>query len=159
MQVPDEWHMSIDNDPGLHDHGMSPVEPKCINWCYAALPHPATNSIDDIQVEYHPNSGKPTEKYSFAKFTRVHAPKPYKHNAFTNPWYPFHSRLDFDFADLALEAALSKEKTNWLLKLVQCIHSNQECFTLCDYKDVENLWKATSHCMPVVSQPEEHLQV
>ncbi|KIM63296.1 hypothetical protein SCLCIDRAFT_24431 [Scleroderma citrinum Foug A] len=53
-QVADERPMSIDNDAGPHDR---------------ASPCPTTDNIDDIQVEYHPNSGKPTEKYSFAEFT------------------------------------------------------------------------------------------
>ncbi|KIM65038.1 hypothetical protein SCLCIDRAFT_23133 [Scleroderma citrinum Foug A] len=142
VQVADERPMSINNDAGPHDH---------------ASPRPTTDNIDNIQVEYHPNSGKPTEKYSFAEFTRVHAPKPYKPDASTDPWYPFRTRLDFEFADLALEAALSKEQTNRLLKLVQRIHSNKERFTLRDYRDVESSWKAASHCMPAVSQPEERL--
>jgi len=79
-------------------------------------------------------------------------PKPYKPDPSTDPWYPFRSRLDFEFADLALEAALSKEQTNRLLKLAQRIRSNKEQFTLRDYNDVECSWRAGSHRMPAVSQ-------
>ncbi|KAI6127987.1 hypothetical protein EDD16DRAFT_1690555 [Pisolithus croceorrhizus] len=53
----------------------------------------------------------------------------------TDPWYPFRSRLDFEFAELALEAALNKEQVNRLLRLMKSIRRRA------------STWRAASHHM------------
>ena len=73
-----------------------------------------------------------------------------------DPWYPFWSRLDFEFAELALEAALSKEQTTRLLTLAQRIHARTEKFTLQSYHDLQNTWKAAEHCTTPVSTYNPH---
>ncbi|KAI5985055.1 hypothetical protein EDD15DRAFT_2390223 [Pisolithus albus] len=66
---------------------------------------------------------------------------------YTVPWYPFQSRLDFEFAELVLEAALNKEQVNRFLKLMKSVRSTSEAFTLNEYNDLQNTWKAASHRM------------
>ncbi|EDQ98680.1 uncharacterized protein LACBIDRAFT_335746 [Laccaria bicolor S238N-H82] len=64
---------------------------------------PTTNPVtidpilDDIKVEYHPQSGKPTHVYHFEDYTTSSegtANMPVD----PEPWRPFRSRLDFEIA-------------------------------------------------------------
>ncbi|KAI6157711.1 hypothetical protein BKA82DRAFT_131015 [Pisolithus tinctorius] len=109
---------------------------------------PATdsnNNIDDIRVEYHPNAGKPTVKVPFAEFSRGHAPKTYKPDPCTAPWYPFRTRLDFDLSEFIHEAALNREQANRIIKLSKRFRT-EDC-TLNSYNDLESSWQAASHRM------------
>ena len=107
-------------------------------------------------MEYHPNAGKPTITHPFSEFTQENATQAYEPDSSTDPWYPFRSRLDFEFAELALEAALSKEQTTRLLTLAQRIHARTEKFTLQSYHDLQNMWKAAEHRMTPVSTYHPH---
>ena len=107
-------------------------------------------------MEYHPNAGKPTITHLFSEFTQGNVTQAYEPDSSTDPWYPFRSRLDFEFAELALEAALSKEQTTRLLTLAQRIHAHTEKFTLQSYHDLQNTWKAAEHHMTPVSTYHPH---
>ncbi|KAI6095461.1 hypothetical protein F5141DRAFT_1191310 [Pisolithus sp. B1] len=76
-----------------------------------------------------------------------HRPRAYKPDLSTDPWYPFQLHLNFEFVELVLEAALNKEQVNWFLKLLKSVCSTSEAFTINEYNDVQNTWKAASHCM------------
>ena len=107
-------------------------------------------------MEYHPNAGKPTVTYPFSEFSQGNATQAYEPDSSTDPWYPFRSRLDFEFAELTLEAALSKEQTTRLLTLAQQIHARTEKFTLQSYHDLQNTWKAAEHRTTPVSTYHPH---
>ncbi|KAG1788983.1 uncharacterized protein HD556DRAFT_1433910 [Suillus plorans] len=73
--------------------------------------------LDDIKVDYHPHSQIPSTIHHFADFSRTRpteASVPRNHA----PWEPFRTRLDFEVAEIALEAALNTDQTNRLLSLV-----------------------------------------
>ncbi|KAI5991675.1 hypothetical protein F5J12DRAFT_786320 [Pisolithus orientalis] len=119
------WPMVMDlelpasTDVGVNDE-LNVAEPK-IN----------INIVDDIQVEYHPNAGKPTVKVPFTKFTQGHAPKTYKLDPCTALWYLFPTHLDFNLSEFIHDATLNKEQ-DW---------------TLNNYNDPESTQWAASHCM------------
>ncbi|KAG1850125.1 hypothetical protein F4604DRAFT_1934564 [Suillus subluteus] len=72
--------------------------------------------LDDIKVDYHPHSQIPSTIHHFADFscTRpMEASVPWSHT----PWEPFWTQLDFEVAEIALEAALNTDQTNRLLSL------------------------------------------
>ncbi|KAI6010037.1 hypothetical protein BKA83DRAFT_4467647 [Pisolithus microcarpus] len=104
-----------------------------------------SNNVDDILIEYHPSAGWPSEKIPFVKFVWGHRPKAYKPNTSTDPWYPFRSRLDFEFAELVLKAALSKEQINCFLKLIKSARCGSDPFMLNEYSDLHSTWQAASH--------------
>ncbi|KIO09060.1 hypothetical protein M404DRAFT_22272 [Pisolithus tinctorius Marx 270] len=109
---------------------------------------PATNSnnnINDIQVKYHLNAGKPTVKVLFAEFSRGHVPKTYKPDPCTAPWYLFQTHLNFDLSEFIHEAALNREQANCIIKLSKCFHT-EDC-TLNSYNDLKSSWQAASHHM------------
>ena len=107
-------------------------------------------------MEYHPNAGKPTITHPFSEFTQGNVTQAYEPDSSTDPWHPFRSRLDFEFAELALEAALSKEQTTRLLTLAQRIHVRTEKFTLQSYHDLQNTRKAAEHRTTPVSTYHPH---
>ncbi|EIW82959.1 hypothetical protein CONPUDRAFT_26638, partial [Coniophora puteana RWD-64-598 SS2] len=55
---------------------------------------------------------------------------------------PFCSRLDFEVAELALDALMTKKQTSWLIKLIRCVADGSEDFCLRDYKDLRQTWDA-----------------
>ncbi|KIK46880.1 hypothetical protein CY34DRAFT_21734 [Suillus luteus UH-Slu-Lm8-n1] len=89
---------------------------------------------DDIQVQYHPNSQRPTQVFHFEDYG--HGP------GAPTPWYPFRTRIDFEFAELVLEAALTHQQMDRLFDLVRRTKSEQ--FTLRNRKDVRDTWDAAS---------------
>ncbi|KAG1867513.1 hypothetical protein C8R48DRAFT_747364 [Suillus tomentosus] len=73
--------------------------------------------LDDIKVDYHPHNQILSTIHYFADFSctcpmEVSIPRNHA------PWEPFRTRLDFEVAEIALEAALTAEQTNHLLSLV-----------------------------------------
>ncbi|KAI6036965.1 hypothetical protein BKA83DRAFT_4460212 [Pisolithus microcarpus] len=105
-----------------------------------------SNNVDDILIEYHPSAGRLSEKIPFIKFAWGHRPKAYKPDTSTDPWYPFRSRLDCEFAELVLKAALSKEQINHFLKLIKSARCGSNSFMLNEYSDLRSTWRAASHC-------------
>ncbi|KAI6037086.1 hypothetical protein BKA83DRAFT_4041619, partial [Pisolithus microcarpus] len=51
------------------------------------------------------------------------------------------SRLDFEFAELVLEAALSKEQINRFLKLIKSACCGSDPFTLNEYSNLHSTWR------------------
>jgi len=107
---------------------------------------------DDIKVEHHPNSGIKAKVYAFEDFQRnpmaaTSDPPPNK-----KPWLPFKSRLEFEVAQIALEAALNNDQTDRLIKICrQCAIGNDK-FTFENHKDIHRKWDAASQRVTGVVQ-------
>ena len=99
---------------------------------------------DIIKIEYHPNSGRENEVIPAEDFVRATSLGS-THPVGPSPWEPFRSREDFEFAELALETGMSKAKVNALIKLFhKCIEKGRECFTLSNYKEMEETFAVAS---------------
>ncbi|KAG9125056.1 hypothetical protein FRC07_009146 [Ceratobasidium sp. 392] len=62
-----------------------------------------------------------------------------------DPWLPFRTRQDFEFAKVALDAGLSKNNTNKLLRL---FHESQDCkITMKKYEDLQEYQKRAAKLM------------
>ncbi|KAG1856191.1 hypothetical protein C8R48DRAFT_749169 [Suillus tomentosus] len=86
-------------------------------------------------VEYHPHSKLPPTVHHFSDFSRsCSSEDQVPHN--NSPWEPFQTRLDFEVAEIALEAAMTEEQTNRLLDL--------DIFTLQSHDEVRSLWEMAS---------------
>jgi hypothetical protein len=109
---------------------LSPDEP---------IPQP-----DDIKIEYHPNSNCPTEIYHFAEYGKTATPPSQNPPPEREPWKPFRSRLDFEFAEFSLDAALNKEQTNTLIRLVRKALQQPDDFTLASHGELNNMWQEAS---------------
>ena len=75
---------------------------------------------------------------------REHTLKPFPIPEITDPWRPFRSRTDFEFAQLALEAALTNSHLDRLIQLVERCIKGQDSFNLTNHQDVHNNWDAAS---------------
>ncbi|KAG2103715.1 uncharacterized protein F5147DRAFT_746667 [Suillus discolor] len=99
--------------------------------------------LDDIKIEYHPHSRIPSTVHPFSNFSHRHPTEDtMPHNA--SPWEPFRTRLDFEVAEIALAAAMTKDQTNRLFELMRCAASAKEDFTLQNHDEVCTLWKMAS---------------
>ncbi|KAG1899351.1 uncharacterized protein F5891DRAFT_1128989 [Suillus fuscotomentosus] len=86
-------------------------------------PAPAASAQlpSEFKTEYHPRSGCLT---LFQPFNEFRTSSDAQHNVpiiNDEPWHPFRSRGDFEFSEIAIEAALNKSQINPLLSLITCI--------------------------------------
>lgn len=107
--------------------------------------------LDDIKVEYHPHSGRAQQVHRFSDYKRGQASKRPFLTCDRQPWQPFRSRLDFEFAELALHASLSKDETNRLINLVHRAVGGDEAFSLTNHKEVSETWSRVAHRFTPVS--------
>lgn len=98
---------------------------------------------DDIKVEYHPNSGRQPVIHHFEDYGRKNSDDP-DLPVEREPWRPFESRLDYEVAELALEAALNQSQTERLIKLVQRAANKEDKFSICNQADLQYKWKVAS---------------
>lgn len=100
--------------------------------------------VGDVMRVSHPQSGVRTTVESWHEYIK-------RDNARTEeptdnePWRPFASRTDFEFAEFAAEAHLSKPLVERLLSLVTRISSGDSGFSFKTYKDLENVWEKASN--------------
>ena len=94
----------------------------------------------------HPHSGITTTveswhdyKANLQKNERAYIPVD------NEPWRPFASRIDFEFAEFTANAHLSRPQVDDLLKIVHRIASGGSGFTLQSYTDLDNVWEKASH--------------
>jgi hypothetical protein len=74
------------------------------------LTGPSTETINpaDIKIEYHPSSKKPTRILSPEEFkASLSDLSDPKKPPFDEPWLPFCSREDFEFAEVVHDAKLN----------------------------------------------------
>ncbi|KAG2114095.1 hypothetical protein BD769DRAFT_1630026 [Suillus cothurnatus] len=104
-------------------------------------PAPAASAQlpSEFKTEYHPRSGRPTLFQPFDEFRTSEA----QHNApiiDDEPWCPFRSRGDFEFSEIAIEAALNKSQINSLLSLITRISEGRAQITLKNEADLLKAW-------------------
>lgn len=95
--------------------------------------------------EYHPSSKIPPEVHAFHDFKRHSTPLASSALPNKHPWAPFKSQLEFEFAELALEACLNNKQTIRLIKLCNQCTFRQEKFTFQTHKDIYDRWDTASY--------------
>jgi len=111
-----------------------------------------TPNVGDITIEYHPRSGRNTRVLSSEEFKeglsdRSEPTEPPD----TEPWRPFRSREDYEFAELAHDAALNRTHTERLIKLLQRCQDSPGSFTLRNYNDLKDSLESASKLLTPVS--------
>ena len=99
---------------------------------------PLVPQLDDIKVEYHLHSRIPSTVHLFSDFSRCHPTEDTMPRS-ASPWEPFRTRLDFEVAEIALAAAMTKDQTNRLFELMRRAASTKEDFTLQSHDEVRTL--------------------
>ncbi|KAG1870895.1 hypothetical protein F4604DRAFT_1583497 [Suillus subluteus] len=125
--------MSADSDSSMASHGPTPPTLSSL----AAVPS-VHSDLDTFKTEYHPHSGRATSIETFSAFGRKQDQQPPIVDE--EPWQPFSCRADFEFAELAHNAALNKDHTDELLRLIWRIADGQAKLTFKSHRDVSSAW-------------------
>lgn len=99
--------------------------------------------IGHVRTQYHPHSHRAPKIQTFGEYMEDSPPLVTPEE---EPWKPFRSRLDFEVAEVVLEAALNRSQTDRLIKL---IHRAAECndydpFTLKNAGNLNEMWDHAS---------------
>ncbi|KAF9462181.1 hypothetical protein BDZ94DRAFT_1368680 [Collybia nuda] len=99
--------------------------------------------MGDVKTEYHPHSQIGTKMQSFEEYISS-CPPPVEPDI--EPWLPFKSRLDFEIAEVMLEAALNRSQKDRLIKLIHRAVENSphDPFTLENGKGLDDMWDSAS---------------
>lgn len=144
----------VDGSPLIQPEFFPPSpssQPQSISSTQPQLtPSVPTPQLDDFKTEYHPHSGKADLIQSFKEFrTESFSLDPASLD--DKPWRPFKCRVDFEFAEVALEAGLKCSQVETLLHLIESISSGEVEFTLRSYSDLKNSWAEASERLTPVS--------
>ena len=105
----------------------------------------------DIRIEYHPHSKRNPKTMGREEFklavNNAHSMEP----PIKEPWLPFRSREDFDFAEIAHNAAMNQSQIDDLIKLFHRCQQVPGKFTLKNYQDLKCSWDASSKLLTDVS--------
>ncbi|KIK02919.1 hypothetical protein K443DRAFT_5807 [Laccaria amethystina LaAM-08-1] len=127
-----------------HATSSEPLLPLASDMLDQARPDSAPPLEDDIKTEYHPHSSRITRIDHFNEygFPSAEAPKP---KPLDEPWHPFHSRIDFEFAEIALKSHLNKKTVNTLIKILHACSSGAAKFTLNSHDEMREILQGTSN--------------
>lgn len=106
--------------------------------------------VGDVMRVSHPQSGIATTVDSWQEYEQQNKAKPSTPIDDT-PWRPFASRTDFEFAEFAAEAHLSRPLAERLLRLVSRISGGTSDFSFKTYADLEAAWEQASKLHTPVS--------
>lgn len=107
--------------------------------------------LDDIRVEYHPNSGRGTKIYRFEDYIRERpSGQTFRDPLRERPYEPFKSLEDFQFAELALENNLKKDHVELLLSMINRDRGENPTVSFGSFDDVNSAWKKAELFYPSV---------
>lgn len=109
-------------------------------------------SLGDIRIEYHPHSGRPTIIQHLQDYHNPRTSKIQQAPSSGEPWRPFKSQFDFEFAEFALSASLNKDETNTLISLFHRCANNGEALTISNHDELRRTWDLASDMMTDVCQ-------
>jgi hypothetical protein len=111
-----------------------------------------TPNIGDIKIEYHPKSGRDPRVFSSEEF-KAHAKNSSEPTGppEAEPWLPFQSREDFEFAEFVHDAALNRSQIEKLIKLIRRCQDAPGLFTLRNINDLKSSLERASELLTPVA--------
>ncbi|KAJ7443500.1 hypothetical protein B0H11DRAFT_2091370 [Mycena galericulata] len=100
--------------------------------------------LDDIKRIFHPHSQRPPINISFQDYRNSQVPPERRPPLDNEPWVPFRTRLDFEFAEFAQDAMLNRNQTKTLISLLRRCIANPQGFTIETHSDLEKQWELAS---------------
>ncbi|KAG1841947.1 hypothetical protein F4604DRAFT_1828380 [Suillus subluteus] len=141
---------TMDFDPG--DQGVPGPVLSDASMANNLLPQPVpVEQPYEFKTEFHPCSGRETLYQRFEEFSVT--PETQTLPAEEEPWCPFQSRGDFEFSEIALDAALNKNQVDRLLSLMARISQGQAQITL---KNEADLRKALDNAVAELTPFSKH---
>ena len=104
-----------------------------------------THQDSEIRVEYHPNSGRHADIFEPDQYCKSVPDSDCNAMSEPEPWAPFKTREDFEFAEMVLEAGMTRGQVKALIKLFHKCIKKEGSFTISKYKDMENTFKVASN--------------
>ena len=110
------------------------------------IDNPAELEQDDIKVVYHSSTGIPEQLYHFDDYNGAEATYPVnpvsssQNGIQERPWRPFRTKLDFEIAEVMLDAHMNEAQTERMLSLITEAVLDPESFTLANTKDLSAIW-------------------
>ncbi|KZT70542.1 hypothetical protein DAEQUDRAFT_667378, partial [Daedalea quercina L-15889] len=97
----------------------------------------------DIKTIFHPRNGKAPTVQSWEEYIsateKSKLPEPSE-----QPWKPFRTRVDFEFAEIMVKALLPEEHVESLIKLIKTVASGNDEFTIKNNAELHKLKEAAS---------------
>lgn len=147
-----------DEPDGANESGKDLPEIQLLNYftylAGAAIGSDGQDPQDgDIVIEYHPHSGKARRILSPEEFKESLNRHPDPTGTHDEPWRPFSSREDFEFAEFAQDAKLNRKQIDSLIKLIRHCQEGQGPFTMTGYNDLKRALEDASKLLTNVTTP------
>jgi hypothetical protein len=98
--------------------------------------------LNDVKIIYHDNAAKGADLFSFEDYCGIPEDTPVVNAPLDEqPWRPFRTLTDFEFAEIALDAHMNRRQIDAMIKLVIKIVNTPDSFTLSSEKDLSNVWE------------------
>lgn len=108
-------------------------------------------SVDAIKTVYHPSSGRSSCTVNFEDYREQEENLYNSAYTITEPWQPFRTRTDFEFAELAHETFMNEKQIEKLIRLIHSAANNESKFTIRNHKDLAETWEKASNLLtPVI---------
>ena len=155
LDDPEYPPISDNNDGGTYPTDRCSFSHPCVTVSDMSMRSPVGGtsriSIDrpkEFKTEFHPRGSRPDLLQTFEEFgVTSHAPEA---PADEEPWRPFRSRGDFEFAKIAVNASLSKAHINALLDLISRVKMGETELTLKNENDLRQAYdNAAKELTPV----------
>lgn len=111
---------------------------------------------DAVKIDYHPHSNRNTEIKSYHDY--LHQTQNSSPPTDKQPWAPFRTRTDYEYAEIVLAASLNAAQNNALISLIHRIVRGEAEFTLRDNTDLKSLWDRAANKLTPVSLNSYHSQ-
>ena len=112
---------------------------------------PAVGPTIDFTIIYYPDSGRPEERQTLVDYSHIQRSSNLP-PVNDEPWRPFfNTREDFKFAEILMEAGVSKGHSDRLLKLFKKCLSGNGTLTYSNYLDIKSSWDRTAEKLTPVS--------
>jgi hypothetical protein len=100
---------------------------------------------DDIRLVFHPSAGIPEQYHHFDDYCGMESTPdfsgpPPTHGESDRPWRPFRTKLDFEIAEVMLDAHMNTAQTGRMLALIHDAVRCPETFTLVNLKHLSEIW-------------------
>ena len=109
------------------------------------IAEPLEPDLDSIRTEYHPYSKLLPRVFKFENYREYHSQyrRPTPRNP-AKPWTPFRTRAEFEFAEIALDAALNKRQVDALLTVFRRCFEGEDSMDLKDHNELQKMWELAS---------------
>ena len=100
-------------------------------------------SVGDIKIEYHPDTKRVPDFIPLKTYQARQKHKKPRSNT-RKPWMPFRSRSEFEFAEVALKAGLTKNQVDTLIHVIHQHARGEDSFDIRDHDHMHTIWDTSA---------------